>query len=123
MTITLSWLKYSPSSEPTISTCWLKSEAGLTVPSGAVRSPRMDTYVRAALTCRIPAIRRSIRRLYAPASTCMSDGLLAARIRGYADWVRRAAATLPIATPPSSPVISTIARYPARPRRSTPRSR
>jgi hypothetical protein len=58
--------------------------------------------------------RREIARmasvLYGPGSTWRFDGLLAARIRGKADWVRLAAAMLAMATPPMSPIRSTSVR-------------
>src|SRR5579871_5492535 len=55
--------------------------------------------------------------------TVRSDGLVLARNLGYDDWVRLAAATEPIATPPITPTRSTNPTSPAARRRAVEWSR
>jgi hypothetical protein len=53
---------------------------------------------------------RALARSGANTVRLRSDGLVLARNVANEAWVRRAAATEPIATPPVSPISSTIAR-------------
>jgi hypothetical protein len=57
------------------------------------------------------------------AATVRSDGFVEARNVGYEDWVLRAPAIVPIASPPTRPTRTTMARYPPHRRPKVARKR
>ena len=123
-----SWTESSPSTLPTVVTSFTAPttgapfEASATI-SGPARTLTRFTPGRWAILV-VNRVDPNERLEFGEnAATVRSDGFVEARNVGYEDWVLRAPAIVPIASPPTRPTRTTIDRYPDHWREKVARNR